>query len=447
MNWFNSTNAKEIGTIYLIFAVFAGMIGTAFSVLIRLELSSPGVQFLSGDHQLFNVIISAHAFIMIFFMVRHITIIKYNLIYFYFYFLTFLLTHLIYLNKLFYLFTKWYSEIKEKPLIIKDILVNEENIEKNNFNNFNNFNNSNNSNENNKGTQAPHKYTEIYIKDAFFNRKEIAKFAKNAIGVYVFKSVKGDCYVGSSISLYNRICSYFLPSILIKGDRRVIRYFHNYGFSNIDLTLYILDNNNNNNNLNIKQKKILELEQFFIEKLNPNLNVNLICSSTGFHEPISMEWRQYFRELRGTPIYVYDICNLTLIHIFDSKTYLYRSLHIDHRTLDKYIKNNKPFLSRFIFTLNPIISMSVEGIINISDIKLLFEQIRKDFNNGEFQFKNRKKILAENIVNSNLTKNYISINACVKDLKGDRSTIRKYLENKNNKPYYRGQWKLSYIKN
>ena len=64
MNWFQSTNAKEIGTLYLIFAVFAGMIGTAFSVLIRLELSSPGVQFLQGDHQLFNVIITAHAFIM-----------------------------------------------------------------------------------------------------------------------------------------------------------------------------------------------------------------------------------------------------------------------------------------------------------------------------------------------------------------------------------------------
>ena len=69
MNWINSTNAKEIGTLYLIFAVFAGMIGTAFSVIIRLELSAPGVQFLQGDHQLFNVVITAHAFIMIFFMV------------------------------------------------------------------------------------------------------------------------------------------------------------------------------------------------------------------------------------------------------------------------------------------------------------------------------------------------------------------------------------------
>ena len=54
MSWLKSTNAKEIGTLYLIFAVFSGMIGTAFSVLIRLELSSPGVQFLQGDHQLFN---------------------------------------------------------------------------------------------------------------------------------------------------------------------------------------------------------------------------------------------------------------------------------------------------------------------------------------------------------------------------------------------------------
>jgi cytochrome c oxidase subunit 1 len=66
--WFLSSNAKDIGTLYLIFALFSGLIGTAFSVLIRLELSGPGVQYIS-DNQLYNSIITAHAIIMIFFMV------------------------------------------------------------------------------------------------------------------------------------------------------------------------------------------------------------------------------------------------------------------------------------------------------------------------------------------------------------------------------------------
>lgn len=66
--WFCSTNHKDIGTLYLIFSVVAGLIGGAFSLLMRLELMHPGLQYFHSGQE-WNVVITAHGLIMVFFTV------------------------------------------------------------------------------------------------------------------------------------------------------------------------------------------------------------------------------------------------------------------------------------------------------------------------------------------------------------------------------------------
>jgi cytochrome c oxidase subunit 1 len=76
--WFLSTNHKDIGTLYLIFAICAGIIGGTLSGLMRTELMYPHIQHLQhwagttnmdqATH-LWNVLVTAHGLIMIFFMV------------------------------------------------------------------------------------------------------------------------------------------------------------------------------------------------------------------------------------------------------------------------------------------------------------------------------------------------------------------------------------------
>ena len=66
--WVYSTNHKDIGTMYLVFALIAGVIGASLSIAIRMELQYPEIQLFHDSHT-FNVFVTAHGLIMIFFMV------------------------------------------------------------------------------------------------------------------------------------------------------------------------------------------------------------------------------------------------------------------------------------------------------------------------------------------------------------------------------------------
>ena len=68
--WAYSTNHKDIGTMYLVFATIFGIVGGLISVLIRVELQNPGMQLLAdGAYHQFNVWTTAHGLIMVFFLV------------------------------------------------------------------------------------------------------------------------------------------------------------------------------------------------------------------------------------------------------------------------------------------------------------------------------------------------------------------------------------------
>ena len=403
--WFLSSNAKDIGVLYLIYALFAGLIGTAFSVLIRLELSGPGVQYIA-DNQLYNSIITAHAIIMIFFMVEKYFILKPQLITF---------------------FKKVNSDNNSASLISE---CDDNNDGYNDYNKTRNYE----YNQIQKGNGKKHNYVKVLVDDPLNNRDIILNVTKKQKGVYIWETLDGKhMYVGHSISLYNRISSYFMPSIVKTKARRVLRYLNKHGFSNIKLTIYIMKDNSS-------LEEVVELEQHFIDNLKPNLNVDLVASSSGYHELMSQEMCEKLRKQRGTPVYMYNVKDFVLICVFNSKQQVYDLINIHHNTLNDCLNLGNIYLDTFFFSLDLIEESPETNLIHFDKIKNLVSYKRGVYN---IKHPAAKSILAEFKDEPQKNLEFNSLNSLAKHLKGDRQVIREYLTGVKS-GYYRGKWKFTY---
>lgn len=190
-------------------------------------------------------------------------------------------------------------------------------------------------------------------------------------------------------------------------------------------------------------EEIVELEQHFIDSLNPNLNVDLVARGSGHHEPMRQEIRERLRKQRGIPVYVYDAKDFTLLYIFDSKTHMIDTISIHRITINDCLDSGQIYLDTFFLSLDPIEESSNINFLTLDEIKALVLKKREIY---LVKHPASKAILAEFKDDARLNREFSSLNSLAKGLKGDRQVIREYL-NGNKSGYYRGKWKFTYLNN
>ncbi|RUP50157.1 hypothetical protein BC936DRAFT_140162 [Jimgerdemannia flammicorona] len=379
------------------------MVGTAFSMLIRLELAAPGVQYLQGDHQLYNVIVTAHAFIMIFFLVMPGLLSGYG--------------------------------------VLSNVLGHALRTLRSSGNNSSSENNgttrtkepSSSGPEPAKGGTAPVHTTHLF-KDPLNSRDQIRDITKDQVGVYVWTNCRnGKQYVGSSVHLINRIASYFYPSIVSSGTRYILRALFKWGMVNFSLTIHILPAGS-------PLTTVLQLEQYYIDLLNPAYNILRVAGSS-VGNPFSEENKQKLREERGSRVFIYNATGTQLLFTFLSRTHLCSVLHIDITTLKAFLNTGEVYINNFLFFDDLIEGVNNSNTLSLDEFVAYFSSKYAAFKDQQGGFSPRaRSILATHISVPSLSFSKSSMQAMGRHFNVDHSTIRRLVKSGK---VFRGCWKFS----
>jgi hypothetical protein len=219
-----------------------------------------------------------------------------------------------------------------------------------------------------------------------------------------------------------------MPSILNTKARKVLRSLNKYGFKDIKLHIYIMNEKST-------LEQVVNLEQYFIDSLKPNLNVDLIASSSGYHEPMGQEIHDKLGKQRDIRVYIYKAEDFSLLYIFESKQHTYNSINIHHKTLNDCLTLGTLYLDEFFLSLEIIEESTKTNLLSLEDFQILINNSREIY---KVKHPAAKSILAEYKDEKNKNLIFDSLNSLAKYLKGDRQVIREYLKG-NKTGYYRGK--------
>lgn len=144
-----------------------------------------------------------------------------------------------------------------------------------------------------------------------------------------------------------------------------------------------------------------QLEQYCMDTLLPDLNVDPVASSSGYHEPMSQHWRDYLRKLRAgrspAKVFIYDTQTAQLVFISDSIQYIADHVGIHRSTILRYTTTAELYLNRFLISYDPITEMENTENMDLDLFLDLLTDVRSEHNNATVQPAS-KSILAENVL-------------------------------------------------